>query len=181
MQISEELRAFLEAAPFAVVCVPLDLGTGDEAAVLVKSTRDAIEGLRGADARIEVGWAVESTERGPVVCLLFRTAGEGAGDLVGEAYFDPSDEGDRRLFELLSRQEVLRVGFLDEELSIGWVRELAWGELRRLEADQVRDRAEQWLESMPEYDFDSARELFQERFALDELLERVFPPERPAR
>lgn len=175
MQVSEEVRRFLADQAFAVVAMNLDLGSGEEVVVLVKTRRDMAEALRAARAPVETGWVVETTAHGPVVCWLVRCEASGAGDLVGEVYLDPADPSDLGLLESLARQERVRVGFLDEDLEPAWVAELAWDEVRRLEAEQVRDRAEELLERAEVYDFEGAKDAFQERYSLDALVERVFP------
>ncbi|MBI5444472.1 MAG: hypothetical protein HY900_25080, partial [Deltaproteobacteria bacterium] len=130
MRFSDEVKAFLEAASFAVVCVSAEIEERTEAVLLVKSTGDVIDSFRAAGAGVRVGVVVERTASGPVVCLVFRAEGETAGDLVGESYFDAADPEDGRLFDLLGSQEVLRIGFLDENLEMRWVAELPWGEVR---------------------------------------------------
>lgn len=177
MRVTDEVKSFLEAASFAVVCVTAELESRNETVVLVKSSRDLIDSLRSAGARVEVGFVDERTDRGPVLCLVLRAAGSGSGDLVGETYFDPTDEADARLFEQLGAQEILRVAFLDENMDLCWAAEVPWPELRRLEAAQVWDQAEGWLEDVESYDLEAAKELFQNSSGLDRLLERAFPPE----
>ncbi len=175
MQLSDELKGLLETLPFAAVCLPLDLGRGPEAVLVVKATADLLGGLKAAEAPVAVGWVVEATARGPAVCLVLRAEAPGVGELAGELYFDPSDPGDDEALGLLAAQERLKVTLLDEDLHVAWVADVPWGELRRLEAEQVRDRAAELLERCPEYDLEAARALFQDAVPLDRLLARAFP------
>jgi hypothetical protein len=158
-----------------VLCVSADVGQGEEAVILVKSSRDLLSGLKEAQVPVDLGWVAENTSKGPCVCLVVRAQGADVGELVGEVYFDAGDEEDRRLVRLLGSQPRLQVAFLDEELDIAWLVALPWGEIRRLEAEQAWDRAEFWLERSPEYDFQGAKALFQESVGLDRLVERAFP------
>ena len=48
MKLSEELKGFLEQAAYALVCVSLDIGSGPETVVVVKSSADLIGGLAEA-------------------------------------------------------------------------------------------------------------------------------------
>ncbi|MHB8766365.1 MAG: hypothetical protein ACYDA8_18790 [Deferrisomatales bacterium] len=175
MRVSDELRQYLKSQPFAALCLVLDLGNGDEAVVVVKSTADLLAGLRAAGAAAEVGWVVERTPRGPVLCLVGRASAPEVGELAAEVYFDPADPADGELVALLAGQARLRVAFLDEELSSPWVAEVPWDEVRRLEAEQVWDRAEELLERVTDYDFEAAKEWFQEELPLGRLLARAFP------
>ncbi len=174
MRVGEDVRRFLRGQDFAVLCLEIDLGLGPEGVVVVKATRDVLDRLRDARARVEVGWALEQTTRGPALCLVIRCAAGEVGELAGEAYFDPGDEGDVGLLERLAGQERLRAAFLDEELEPAWLAEAEWDEVRRLETEQVRDRAEELLERSQEYDFEAAKGMFQEDFSLEPLLARVF-------
>jgi hypothetical protein len=175
MQLSDDVRRFLEGAPLAALCLPLDLGRGQEAVLVVKGTLDLLEGLRAAAAPVDVGWVLEPTARGPVLCLVVRSGAAGVGDLLAEVYFDVADPGDALLLERLAGQAGLRVAFLDEDLGVAWAPELAWDEVRALEADQMRDRAEELRERTEAYDFDAAKELFQEALGLEGLEARAFP------
>lgn len=174
MKVSEDVKEFLRQRDFAVVCLELDLGSGPEAALVVKATGDLLADLRKAEALLEVGWAQERTPGGPVVCLVLRCAASGVGELAGEAYFDFSDEGDLDLLERLGGQERLRVAFLDEDLAPVWLAQAPWDELLRLEAEQVGDLAGELGERGMPYDFQAAKADFEERVPLDRLLARVF-------
>jgi len=175
MQVSDEVKAFLRTQGFAVLALELDLGQGPEAVVVVKATRDVVGALRGREAPVEVGWLVERTDDGPVLCLALRCEEAGVGELAGEAFFDPADPDDLALLGRLATQERLRVAFLDEELEPAWVAALPWDEVRRLETDQARDRAEELLERAPGYDFARAKERFHRDVPLDVLLGRALP------
>lgn len=178
MQLPEEIRDFLEQTSFAVLCVAVDLGEGDEVVVFVKSSRDLTEALREASVPVQLGWVAESTPRGPCVCLVIQAKAPLVGEFVGETYFDPADEGDRRLLRLLAQQTRVQIAFLDEDLAIPWLVELPWDEVRRLEAEQVWDRAESWLERTRDYDFLAAKEFFQADAGLDGLVAKAFPDRR---
>ena len=104
MELGEEVRAFLEDATFVTLCLPVDLGRGEEAIVVVKASGEVLEGLRDAGADVAVGWVVEDTARGPVACLVVRATAPGLGELDGEAYFDVGDQGDWNLLGLLRRR-----------------------------------------------------------------------------
>jgi len=175
VRVNEEVKGFLRSQGFAVLCLELDLGQGPETAVVVKSTRDVVEALRDRDAPVETGWRVRATPWGPVVCLVVRCRHPQAGEVAGETYLDPAVAEDRELVERLEDQERLRIAFLDEELSPVWLAEAAWDEVRRLEAEQVGDRAAELLERAEQVDFDRAREHFQQEEPLDRLLARLFP------
>jgi hypothetical protein len=175
MQLSDEVRRFLEGASLAALCLSLDLGHGQEAVVVVKGTRDLLEGLRTASAPVGVGWVLEFTARGPVLCLAVRSSASGVGELLAEVYFDAADPADTLLLERLAAQRVLRIAFLDEEMAVAWVPELPWDEVRALEADQLRDRAEELWERTEDYDFEAAKEIFQHRLGLGGLEARAFP------
>lgn len=175
MQLSDELRSYLEQAPFAALCVALDLGHGREAVLVVKSTGDLLESLRAAAAPVDTGWAVEETPHGPVVCLLVRCAKERVGELLGEIYFDAASPDDREMLELFGSQAVVRAVFLDEDAKAVWSAEVGWDEVRRLHAEQVADRAEELLERAEACDFAAARIAFQEQLPLDRLVARAFP------
>ncbi|NTU59931.1 MAG: hypothetical protein HGA98_02605 [Deltaproteobacteria bacterium] len=174
MQISEELKAYLDSVSFAALCTELDLGHGPEAVLVVKSTEDALTALRDHGARVELGWVVEATDAGPVVCLVLRARAEGVGDLVGEIYFDPSSAEDRETLSRFQRQDAVRAVFLDEESAAVWTASVAWDEIRKLEAEQVDDRAEELLERAEHVDFDEARAAFQGSVPLEALLARAF-------
>lgn len=175
MQFHEEVRAFLEAQAFAVVCLDLDLGRGREGVIVVKASGDLLSGLDRSQARIDTGWIVENTESGPILCLLVKVGGEGVGELAGEAYFDPADDEDLAMLRRLAGQERLFVVFLDEAIAPVWTVEVAWDELKRLEVEQALDRAEELLETSEIYDPERARNTFQRSFSLDQLLSRAFP------
>jgi hypothetical protein len=175
MRITEEVKTYLNDLSFAVLSVAEDLGSGPETLLLVKAGRDLVEGLRDAEARVEVGWVVEQTASGPVLCLVLRAEDEGVGELAGEVYFDSVHAEDRNLLDLLGTQSLLRTVFLDEDLEVVWLASVAWDEVQRLLVDQVRDRVEDFLEQTDDYDFERAKEHFQEVMALDKLLERSFP------
>ena len=174
MELSEEIRDFLHDTPFAVLCRPVDVGQGEEVVVFVKSSRDLAQGLRTSGAPVEVGWVAENTPRGPCVCLVLKVEAPSVGELAGEALFDPADEDDRRLFGLLSSQARLQIAFLDEELNLPWLTQVPWDEVRRLETEQVWDRAETWLERTKDYDFEAAKEHFQAGLGLDSLIAKAF-------
>lgn len=174
MQLPEEVRRFLEESALAALCFPVDLGAGAEAVLVVKAAGDLIGALREVDAPVETGWVVEGTSRGPVVCLAVRATAPDVGELLAEVYFDVLDPADEQLLQSLASQEGLRTVFLDEEMAVAWAPRLAWSEVRRLEADQVRDRAEEFAERCEECDFGAARELFQEAVALAGLEARAF-------
>jgi len=171
----ESVKRYLEAQSFAVLCVGMDLGQGTEPVLIVKSSRDLLDSLRAAGAQPEVAWMVHRTDLGPVVCLVVRTQAEGVGSLAGETYFDPAGEGDRELIGSMTSRTRLRVVFLDEDMELEWVAEIPWDEVRRLETEQVIDRAEELMESAKSYDFSKAKENFQDSVPLDQLLARAFP------
>lgn len=175
MNVSDELKQYLRSQAFALLCLSLDLGQGEEALLLVKASRDGIAGLRAAAAPAEAGWVVERTDQGPVACLVLRIQHGDAGELSGEVYFDAADERDRELLGHLAAQPRLRVALFDEELDIAWLTEVPWGELQRLQVDQVRDRAEEFLERSGPRDFERAKELFQAALSHDQLLARALP------
>jgi len=175
VRVNEEVKDFLRSQGFAVLCVELDLGQGAEAAIVVKSSRDVIDSLRERGAPVETGWWVAATPWGPVVCLVLRCRHPQVVELTGETYLDPAAGPDRSLLERLGTQERLRIVFLDEELSPAWLAEATWDEVRRLEAEQVADRAEELLERAEEVDFARAQEHFQQAEPLDRLLSRLFP------
>ena len=175
MQVDEAFRAYLKDQAFAVLCLEMDLGSGPEAVLLVKTNRDLADGLRGAEAAVHLGWLVEETATGPLLCLLFLCGQDGVGELGGESYFDVATEEDRELLGRLAAQERLPVAFLDEELEVAWFRALPWPELERLAVEQALDRSEELLERTANYDFEAAREELQQRFTLDQLVERAFP------
>jgi len=175
MRVNEELKDFLRSQGFAVLCVELDLGQGSETVVVVKSSRDVVEALRARGAPVETGWQVQATPWGPVICLVLRCRHPEAGELAGETYLDPAAEEERDLIARLGSQERFRVAFLDEELSPVWLAEVAWDEVRRLEAQQVVDRGEELLERAEELDFARAKEHFQQAEPLDRLLSRLLP------
>jgi hypothetical protein len=170
----ESLKRHLEAQSFAVLCVGMDLGQGVEPILIVKSSRDLLDSLRAAGAAPEAAWLVHRTDLGPVICLVVRAQAEGVGLLAGETYFDPAGRGDRELLRSLTSRPRLRVVFLDEDLELEWPAEIPWDEVRRLETEQVIDRAEELLESVRSYDFLKAKESFQETFPLDQLLAKAF-------
>lgn len=174
MKVSEEIKEFLRERDFAVVCLELDLGGGPEAVLVVKSTGDVLGRLREAQARVEVGWAQGRTPDGPVACLVLRCASKGVGELAGEAYFDLAGEGDLALLDRLGVQERLRVAFLDEDLAPVWLAQADWGEFLRLEAEQLRDLADDLGERGAPYDFQSSKAGFEEQVPLDRLLVQVF-------
>ncbi|MBI5014920.1 MAG: hypothetical protein HZB55_05435 [Deltaproteobacteria bacterium] len=174
MQLSEEVREFLEAASLAALFVPLDLGRGEEAVLVVKSTRDVLEGLKAASPPIELGWVLEPTERGPALCLAVRVRSPGIGELLAEVYFDVTDPADGNLLERLASQTRLQAALLDEEMDVVWVAEVPWDEVRALESDQMRDRAEELAERTEAYDFESARSLVHETVSLEQLAARAF-------
>ncbi|MDF1556322.1 MAG: hypothetical protein P1P84_24865 [Deferrisomatales bacterium] len=175
MQVDEAFQAYLKDQAFAVLCLEMDLGSGPEAVLLVKTNRDLAEGLRAAEAAVHLGWLVEDTATGPVLCLLFLCGQDGVGELGGESYFDVAAEEDRQLLGRLATQERLAVAYLDEELQVAWFRALPWPELDRLAVEQALDRAEDLLERTESYDPEAAREELQQRLTLDQLVERVFP------
>jgi len=175
MQIDDAFKAHLKEQAFVLLCVELDLGAGPEAVLLVKTDRDLVDRLHTAEAPLGLGWRVEGTTAGPVVCLLALCGQAGVGELAGESYFDVALAEDRRLLERLTAQERLPVAFLDEELAVAWFRPLPWPELERLAVEQALDRAEELLERTESYDFAAAREELQQRFSLDQLVDRVFP------
>lgn len=175
MQFREELKAFLREQPFVALFVNVDLGEGEEAVLLLKSTADLIDGLRNAKAAVELGCVSELTESGPVICLVVRVGAPDVGELVGEVYLDPGDEEDQALLERLRSQEGLRAVFLDEDLGVTWLTRLTWGELQRLEVEQAQDRGTFWMERTDSADFERARAMFQEVWSLDRLLARLFP------
>ncbi len=171
----DALKEYLKAQSFAVLCVGMDVGHGIEAVVIVKSSRDLLDGLRAAQARPELAWLVDRTEAGPILCLVTRTHAETVGSLAGETYFDPTSDLDRDLLKRLTEQTAVRMVYLDEDAEVVWLAEVAWDEIRRLEAEQVLDRAEQILDRTKGYDFARAKELFQDSVTLDDLLDRAFP------
>lgn len=174
MQLSEELKAYLEEVPFAALCVALDLGHGEEAVLVVKASGDLLSSLREAKAPVKAGWIVEATDQGPVVCLLVRSESPGVGELLGEVYFDASSPEDREMLDHFGRQEAIRAVFLDDDAKAVWSAEIPWDEVRRLEAEQVADRAEELLERAETYDFAAARDGFQEEVPLDRMVARAF-------
>jgi hypothetical protein len=173
MEIREEVKDFLKSAPFSVLAAVLDLGKGPETVLLVKSTADLLESLRGADAPVRVGFAAERTDAGPVACLYLCVRAEGVGELVGEAYFDLLVEEDHESLARLGGQERLKVAFLGEDLSPVWLADATWDELDRVCAEQACDRAEQLWEDAGEFDPARAREAFQDRFPLEDLVRRI--------
>ena len=175
MKVSGDVFRYLKNEAFVLVALPLDLGAGEETVLLVKTRRDFVEALREKNAPVRAAWSVENTGRGPVVCWLVRAEDPSVGDMVGEVFFDPADPDDVRMLDLLASQERVRVAFLDENLEPVWLADLDWDEVRRLEADQVRDRAQELLERAEDYDFEAAKGLFQEAHSLDALVERLFP------
>ena len=175
MQVDEAFKEYLRTQPFTVVCLKMDLGAGDETVVLVKAGRDGVEGLRAADAPARLGWLVENTDTGPVLCMLFDCKAAGVGDLVGESWFDVAEPEDRSLLQRLASQERLNLAFVGEELEVIWFRQLPWSELRRLEVEQALDRAEELLERADNHDFEAAKEELSQHMSLDQLLGRVFP------
>ncbi len=175
MNVGPETLEFLRQQSFAVLCLELELGRGPEAVVVVKSTGDVVGSLRERRAKVAAGWTVHGTAHGPVVSLVVRAGDDRVGELAGEVYFDVGSDEDQALLQRLAGQEVLRFAFLSEDLEPVWLAETAWDEVRRLETEQVTDRAEELLERTEDYDFEKAKTLFQEAFPLDRLLERVLP------
>jgi hypothetical protein len=175
VRVNEELKDYLGSQGFAVLCVELDLGQGEEFVILVKSTGDVIGALRERGARVEVGWRVAPTPWGPVVCVVLRCRHPEVGELAGETYLDPGAPADRGLLDRLATQQRLRVAFLDEEVCPAWLAEAAWDEVRRLEAQQASDRAEELLERADTVDFARAQAHFQDAEPLDRLISRLFP------
>lgn len=175
MKMNETVKSLLESQPFAVVCLSVDLGNGEEALLLVKSSTDLIVSLREASAPVQFGWVVERTERGPALCSVIRVRDEAVGELAGEVYFDPADEADRELLKRLSTQARLRAAFLDENLGVAWLADIPWDEVRRLQVEQVCDRAEELLERTEDYSFEEAKALFQDRMPLGRILQMAFP------
>ena len=174
MQLSDELRSFLEGVPLAALSVALDLGHGPEAVLVVKSTRDLLGALRGAAAPVDAAWVVENTDHGPVACFIVRVRAPQVGELLGEIYFDASSPPDLEMLGLLVGQENVRAVFLDDDVSVSWVAEVPWDEVRRLEAEQVADRIEELLERSPSADFEAAKRSFQDEFPLDRIVSRAF-------
>jgi hypothetical protein len=175
VEVSEELRSYLDSVPFAALCAAYDLGHGPEAVLIIKSTEDVLSSLREGGGRVELGWVVEASEAGPVVCLVLRAQASGVADLLGEIYFDSSNPDDREVLALFSSQEAVRAVFLNEESQASWTAEIPWNELRRLESEQVADRAEELMERCSNADFETAKSLFQDRVLLDRLVARAFP------
>lgn len=175
MEISEELKSYLDSVSFAALCTVLDLGHGPEAVLVVKSTEDVLISLREGGAVVELGWVFEATDEGPVVCLVLRAQASGVGDLLGEIYFDAASKDDRDALGLFAVQDKVRVVFLNEETTASWTSEVPWEELRNLESEQVADRAEALVEKLGQCAFEDAKSHFQERVPLDKLLARAFP------
>ena len=175
MKVDEAFKEYLKGQAFAVLCLEMDLGSGPEAVLLVKTDRDLAEGLREASAAVRLGWVVQDTSAGPLVCLLFLCGQEGVGELGGESYFDVGAPEDRDLLGRLAAQERLPVTFLDEGLEVVWFQALPWPELDRLAVEQAVDRAEELLERAENVDFEAAREELQGQFTLDQLVEKAFP------
>lgn len=174
MQLTDELRDFLADASFALLCVELDLGAGEpELVILLKSSGDILAELKEVRAEARVGWMAEETQWGPVVCLVFHCEAQGAGDLMGEIYFDVSDRDDRAMLRTLACQTRLKAAMFDEEMELAYLADVARTETDRLFAEQALDRAEALLETAEQLDFDLARDRFQERFGLEELLDAV--------
>ena len=114
MQISPEIKEYLETAGFSILPVRFDLGRGEEVVLLVKATRDILAQLKKTGAKARTGWQVRQTAHGPVVCLLLGiTGGEGC-ELLGESYLDPVDDSDFELLTLLSNQKALKAALYDE-------------------------------------------------------------------
>lgn len=171
--LSEDVKKYFEGTSFAFLCLSLDLGAGSETVLLLKSTRDLLEGLKAAAAPVRVGWKAEQTPAGPVACLCLLAQDPAVGELFSETYFDVGDDGDRELLTSLSAQPRLKAAFFGEETELVWLADVPWGDLERLVAEQVFDRAEAWLEDTEEPDFDRARTLFQETVSLERLRESL--------
>jgi hypothetical protein len=170
MNLDPELLEYFNNCDFAVICLRLDLGAGEEGVLLVKSTGELLEGFRKASAKPDVGWIVEGSEYGPVVCLCLHCVSE-AGEILGESCFDVFDEGDASLLELVSRQKRLKVAMYDEKLELVYMTDARWDELLQIVAQQVLDRAEELAEKTENPDFSRAIEHFQSVVSLERIAE----------
>ncbi len=175
MRFSEELKQHLESVSFALMCVTLDLGEGEEVLVVVKSTNDLIGKLKGAAAPVQLGWVSEPTESGPVVCMCLKSHVEGVGELLGECYFDPLSLDDIKQQQQMCEQQQLKVAFFDEEMEIAWVANLSWGVIDRLYAEQTLDRGRSLGDLIDEPDFERALEIFKEQVSLERLAASFLP------
>ncbi len=177
MKLSEELKSYLDQAAYALVCVTLDLGNGSETVVIVKSTADLIDGLAKAKATVGVGWLVEQTDQGPVACMCIKCADDNTGELVGETYFDLINEDELDTLEGLVNQPRLKVAMFDEEMDLKYLADARWGALEQLYAQQAFDRAEELMEKTEVYDFEKARDLFQDKVNLEKLVASILDDE----
>jgi hypothetical protein len=179
MRFSDDLKQYLESVSFAVLCVTLNLGDGEEVLVIVKSTKDLIGKLKGAAAPVRLGWLVEPSEAGPVLCMCIKSRVKGVGELMGECYLDPLSLDDIEQLEQMCQQEQLKVAFFDEDMEIAWVATPGWTMIDRLYAEQSLDKARALSEDVTAPDFQQALDTFKETVPL-ERLEGAFLPEEAA-
>jgi hypothetical protein len=170
MQISDEIKSYMESVPFGMLAVKLDLGAGLESVILVKSTRDLLSSLREKKAAVNIGWVVNPTEAGPVACMCLTSTGDGIGELVGELYFDVLIDEELEMIETIGTQERLMAALFDEEMDLVWATEIKWGDLAQLYAEQAGDRARELGENATREgvhaDFKKASELFRDEVPL---------------
>ncbi|TAL18243.1 hypothetical protein EPN96_02860 [bacterium] len=170
MNLDPELLEYFNNCDFAVVCLRLDLGAGEEGVLLVKSTGELLEGFKKASAIPAVGWIVEGSEHGPVVCLCLHCISE-AGEILGESCFDVFDEEDASLLALLSQQNRLKVAMYDEKLELVYMIGARWDEVMQILTQQVLDRAEELAERTATPDFSKSIEHFQSAVSLEMIAE----------
>ncbi len=167
--LDKEIIDYFRESGFAVIIAKLDLGEGTEAIVLVKSTKELLDGLKSSKAVPAVGFITEKTEAGPVVCLALACEAPSVGELLGEAYLDIFEEGDEELLKMMAAQPRLRVAMYDEELSLAYLTQTPWGEISRLSAEQALDRASELAEKTKNPDFDRALDLFQSKVPVEAI------------
>lgn len=177
MQINEDVKNWLKEASFAMTPVKLDLGKGEEAVILVKSTKDVINSLKGAKAPVRIGWVVLPTGKGPVACLCLNAESAGVGSIFAESFLDPVADTDYSLIQSIGGQERVKAAFFDEEMEMLWAPDVEFGAIERLLAEQAADRADELAERAMlfnlELDFQEAVQFFQTEMPLEKLLEIV--------
>lgn len=173
MRINDEVKKYLEEARFAALAVGQDLGRGEEPVLLVKSTGDVLKALKEKNAPVRAAFAVDSTEKGPVACMLVTSTAEGAAGFAGEIYFDPLDDADYALLLSMGEAPRLVAALFDEQMNLVRAPEIEWDDIMRLLAAQAADRGDELAERALLYgietDFEVAVGLFREKWPLEKL------------
>ena len=117
---------------------------------------------------LENEWQLARLPNSPVIRIKFTFFDESTNPYRSECFFNVASQEDKEILQVLTELPYFNIGCFDMENQFVWGRRYNHRELQRRELQQLIEKAEQHLETIPQSvrDFDSAKQEFMRRYPL---------------